>query len=193
MVRVIDLESLAPRSCWFESHQGRWILSCEEAIQIAYGTSVVLLRCLLVPEIIHGGVSPPINLESSHVTFTVKPNQKIQGYKYIPEIFLLQGMFIRIEIFLELGTSFITVSTVNRCCIFHFQEIHLTCPPNKTQDSGFKIYNAGNLPLDAVFGFSEHKKSFSVSPPSITVQPGVDAELRVAFMPTDISPKSLST
>jgi hypothetical protein len=27
--------------------------SCEEAIQLAYGTSAVLLRCLFVPEIMH--------------------------------------------------------------------------------------------------------------------------------------------
>jgi hypothetical protein len=32
---------------------GLWILSCKEAIQLAYGTSVVLLRCPFVPEIIH--------------------------------------------------------------------------------------------------------------------------------------------
>jgi hypothetical protein len=31
-----------------------WILSCEEAIQLAYGTSVVLLRCPSVPEKMHG-------------------------------------------------------------------------------------------------------------------------------------------
>ena len=34
----------------FESRQGLWILSCEEAVQLAYGTSVVLLMCPLVPE-----------------------------------------------------------------------------------------------------------------------------------------------
>jgi hypothetical protein len=34
--------------------RGLWILSCEEAIQLAYRTSVVLLRCPFVPEIIHG-------------------------------------------------------------------------------------------------------------------------------------------
>jgi hypothetical protein len=37
-----------------ESRKGLRILSCEEAIQLAYGTSVVLLRCPLVPEIMHG-------------------------------------------------------------------------------------------------------------------------------------------
>jgi hypothetical protein len=37
-----------------ESRQGLWILSCEEAIQLAYGTSVVPFRCPFVPEIMHG-------------------------------------------------------------------------------------------------------------------------------------------
>ena len=46
VVRVVDLESLAPVG----SNPARdvWILSCEEAIQLAYGTSVVLLRFPLV-------------------------------------------------------------------------------------------------------------------------------------------------
>jgi hypothetical protein len=42
-----------PHRCGFESRQGLWILSCEEAIQPAYGTSVILLRCPFVPEIMH--------------------------------------------------------------------------------------------------------------------------------------------
>jgi hypothetical protein len=46
--------SLAPHRCGFESRPGLWILSCEVAIQLAYGTSVVLLRCPFVPEIMHG-------------------------------------------------------------------------------------------------------------------------------------------
>jgi hypothetical protein len=54
MVKVVDFKPLAPHRCGFESRQGLWILSCEEAIQLAYGTSVVLLRCLFVPEIMHG-------------------------------------------------------------------------------------------------------------------------------------------
>ena len=44
MVRAVDLESLAPHRCGFESRQEVWILSCDEAIQLAYGTSVVLLH-----------------------------------------------------------------------------------------------------------------------------------------------------
>ena len=53
--RVVDLDSLAPLHCVhyvFESRQGLLILSCEEVIQLAYGSSVVLLRCLLVLELI---------------------------------------------------------------------------------------------------------------------------------------------
>ena len=50
LVRVVDIDSLSPDCCGFESCQGLWILSCEEAIQLAYGVSVVLLRCLLVTE-----------------------------------------------------------------------------------------------------------------------------------------------
>ena len=52
---AIDSGSLAPQRCGFESQHGLWILSYEEAIQLAYRTSVVLLGCPLVPEIKHGG------------------------------------------------------------------------------------------------------------------------------------------
>jgi hypothetical protein len=54
VVNVVDFKPLAPHCCGFESRQGLCILSCEEAIQLAYGTSVVLLRCPFVPEIMHG-------------------------------------------------------------------------------------------------------------------------------------------
>jgi hypothetical protein len=53
VVKVVDLKPLAPHHCGFESPQGLWILSCEEAIQLAYGTLVVLLRCPFVPEIMN--------------------------------------------------------------------------------------------------------------------------------------------
>jgi hypothetical protein len=51
---VVDFKPLAPHRCKFESRKGVWIFSYEEAIQLAYGTSVVLLRCPFVPEIMHG-------------------------------------------------------------------------------------------------------------------------------------------
>ena len=37
------VKSLAPYRGWFESHQGLWILSCQEAIQLAFESSVALL------------------------------------------------------------------------------------------------------------------------------------------------------
>jgi hypothetical protein len=54
VVKVVDFKQLVPHRCGIESRHGLWILSCEEAIQLAYGTSVVLLRCPFVPEIMHG-------------------------------------------------------------------------------------------------------------------------------------------
>jgi hypothetical protein len=54
VVKVIDFKALVPLCCGFKSLQGLWIFSCEEALQLAYETSVVLLRCPFVPEIMHG-------------------------------------------------------------------------------------------------------------------------------------------
>ena len=96
VVRVVDLDSLAPHYCGFKSRHGLWILSCEEAIQLAYWTSVVLLRCPLVPEIMHArgeimhararnnarswrnnarsgtwSLSSPLKLEIRHINFTL--------------------------------------------------------------------------------------------------------------------------
>ena len=45
VVTVIDIKSLNPYRCWFESCQGFLILSCEEAIKLTKGTLVVLLGC----------------------------------------------------------------------------------------------------------------------------------------------------
>jgi hypothetical protein len=57
VVKVVNFKPLAPHRCMFESRQGLWILPCEEAIQVANGTPVVLLRYTLVPEIMHGGAT----------------------------------------------------------------------------------------------------------------------------------------
>jgi hypothetical protein len=38
VLKVVDFKPLAPHRCGFESLQGLWILSCEEAIKLAYGT-----------------------------------------------------------------------------------------------------------------------------------------------------------
>jgi hypothetical protein len=54
VVYIVDFKPLAPLRCGLESRQGIWILSCEEDIQLAYGTSVVLLRFLIMPEKMQG-------------------------------------------------------------------------------------------------------------------------------------------
>jgi hypothetical protein len=54
VVKVVDFKPLSLHRCGFEYRHGLWILSCEEAIQLANGTLVVLLRCPFVPEIMHG-------------------------------------------------------------------------------------------------------------------------------------------
>jgi hypothetical protein len=48
MVTVVDFNLLVPHLLEV------WILSCEEAIQQAYGRSVVLLKYPFVPEIMQG-------------------------------------------------------------------------------------------------------------------------------------------
>ena len=72
MGRVVSFVSLSTHSCRFESRHGVWILSCQEVIQLAYCTSVVLLRCPLVPDIMHG-VTPEVfrSKKSRYLTFTV--------------------------------------------------------------------------------------------------------------------------
>jgi hypothetical protein len=54
VVKVVDLRSLVPHRCRFDPHLGRNLL-CEEAIQLAYGRSLVLPGCPLMPEIMPGG------------------------------------------------------------------------------------------------------------------------------------------
>jgi hypothetical protein len=54
VVKVVDFKQLVPHRCGFESRQGLWSLSYEEAIQLANGTLVVPLRYPFVPQIMHG-------------------------------------------------------------------------------------------------------------------------------------------
>jgi hypothetical protein len=51
VVKDLDFKPLAPHHYGFESWQVHWILSCEEAIQLAYRTLVFLLRW---PFVFHG-------------------------------------------------------------------------------------------------------------------------------------------
>ena len=68
---VDDLESLAIHHCGFESRQGLlYFFSCEEAIQLAYGKSVILHKCPLGLEIMHGGISTS-KFECRRITFIV--------------------------------------------------------------------------------------------------------------------------
>jgi hypothetical protein len=50
VVKVPDIKPLLPHRCEFESLQGIRIFSCEEAIQLAYETTVFLLRYPFTPE-----------------------------------------------------------------------------------------------------------------------------------------------
>jgi hypothetical protein len=66
-----SFKPLAPHRCGFESRQGLWILSCEEAIQQAYGTSGA--RSCLKKNAWKGtwGLPPPVKLERRDITYTV--------------------------------------------------------------------------------------------------------------------------
>jgi hypothetical protein len=56
VVKVVDFKPLALHRCGFESR--RRLLLCEEATQVAFGTSVVQFVCPFVPEkIMYGRAS----------------------------------------------------------------------------------------------------------------------------------------
>ena len=85
---VIDLQLLA---CWNPARDFWIFFLCDEAIQQVYGTSLVLLRCPLVPVITHRG-APKVfliqwKLESHHmalaVTVRLKASQQPE-YNYEP-------------------------------------------------------------------------------------------------------------
>jgi hypothetical protein len=67
-----------PHDCWFESRQGLWNLPCEEVIQLAYGTSVILLACAQKGT---WGLPSPVKLECCHMTYTVLVLCKTQSNK----------------------------------------------------------------------------------------------------------------
>jgi hypothetical protein len=65
----------------FKSWQRLCILSCEKVMQLAYRTSVVLLRCLFVHEIMHGRSSSPSKAQTKrekNVHSRVFPNSKLE-------------------------------------------------------------------------------------------------------------------
>jgi hypothetical protein len=55
---------MRPSMLWLQVLPEPWILSCEEAIQLAYRSLVALLRCPLTPEIMHKG-APEVFLTTS--------------------------------------------------------------------------------------------------------------------------------
>jgi hypothetical protein len=59
---------------YFERQKALWILSCEKAIKLTYGTSAVLTQ---VPARALNGVlrdTPSVKLRSRHLTLKVKTN-----------------------------------------------------------------------------------------------------------------------
>jgi hypothetical protein len=68
--KEFEFKPLALHSFGFKSCQGSWILSCEEGVQLASGTLVVLLRCQLESEI-NFDHTPSVKLGCCHKTFTV--------------------------------------------------------------------------------------------------------------------------
>ena len=80
------LESLTwitcPSPLWFRIPLGTWILLCEEAIQLAYGTSVI--RVWNNARSGNWGLPLPEKLESRHITFTVLVRRITQGYSIDP-------------------------------------------------------------------------------------------------------------
>jgi hypothetical protein len=74
VLTVFDFKPFAPHCFEFKSLQGIRILSCEEAIQLAYETMVVLLKIPLDPARKGTqGLPPPVKLEKEHniVAYTV--------------------------------------------------------------------------------------------------------------------------
>jgi hypothetical protein len=98
VIEVVDTKALAPRHWGFYSHHGFWILSCEEAIQLVYRTSMVLVWCLFMPEIYGCTCSLPqtIKLECRYMNSTVLLQHKKReknSYVIIPlMIYLLYSL-----------------------------------------------------------------------------------------------------
>ena len=87
-----DLESIVHRRRRFESSKALWILTFEEAIQLAYRTLVIPINYPLIPEIMHGRTNEELNHEwklekSSFVLYSVRA---IMTYVF----FILYFLFI---------------------------------------------------------------------------------------------------
>jgi hypothetical protein len=71
-LRLFDFKLLAAHHCGFKSQRWFWILSCGEAIKLAYRKLVVLLRCPFRSEIIHGRV-PEVFLNQLSLKVAIWP------------------------------------------------------------------------------------------------------------------------
>ena len=76
MIKSRPLESLTSNhlpltAVGLNPPKGHWILLCDEDIQLAYGKSVVLVRCPLVPEKMHGCL-PEVFLHQCFFTVLVQ-------------------------------------------------------------------------------------------------------------------------
>ena len=75
LARVVDLDSLSSHRCGFEFRQGLWILPCDEAIQVPYGTVIIggstqlLARARNNARMDSRSLPPAVKLESDHITF----------------------------------------------------------------------------------------------------------------------------
>jgi hypothetical protein len=86
VVKVVNFKPLVLHRCGFEYRQKLWIFSCEEAIQLVYGTSVVLLRPVSVRAWNNARkgtwrLAPPVKLERRHMTYTVSMWRQTQSNK----------------------------------------------------------------------------------------------------------------
>jgi hypothetical protein len=124
VVKVVDFKLLAPHHCGFETWQGLWILSCEEAIQLAYGTWVVLLRCLFMQSTWR--LSAPVKMEHCHMTYTVSVwcknliKQTIKNYHYFEKSFIIKIVIMKfffIVIIIIISIIIIIMIIINYCCI----------------------------------------------------------------------------
>ena len=71
--------------------------------------------------------------------------------------------------------------------------MQLSACPGKSRETGFKIYNAGNLELNLSFWFMSHSDMFTVNPEAMLgLQPAEEALLTIKFTPKDMAEQRVS-
>ena len=82
-----------------------------------------------------------------------------------------------------------TIIVIGRIRVkFILQELQLSTYAGKTRETGFKIYNAGNLELNLSFWFMSHSDLFTVNPETmLALQPAEEAMLGIKFTPHDMT------